>query len=50
MRERFRINNRIRAREVRLIGVDGAQVGIVSVQEAQRMADEHGVDLVEVAP
>ncbi len=50
IRERFRINNRIRAREVRLIGEDGSQIGIVSLHEAQSRADELGVDLVEVAP
>ncbi|PDW01229.1 translation initiation factor IF-3 [Candidatus Chloroploca asiatica] len=50
MRERFRINNRIRAREVRLIDENGTQVGIVSVREAIMMAEERGFDLVEVAP
>jgi translation initiation factor IF-3 len=33
-----------------LVGVEGEQVGIVSVQEALRMAEEAGVDLVEIAP
>ncbi|NJL34865.1 MAG: translation initiation factor IF-3, partial [Chloroflexaceae bacterium] len=50
IRDRYRINNRIRAREVRLIDEQGTQVGIVAIQEAQRMAEERGVDLVEVAP
>jgi len=35
---------------VRLIGVDGKQIGIVSIQEALRRAEEEGLDLVEVAP
>ncbi|WP_129628296.1 translation initiation factor IF-3 [Candidatus Oscillochloris fontis] len=50
MRDRFRINNRIRAREVRLIDENGTQVGIVSVREAVGLAEERGLDLVEVAP
>ena len=35
---------------MRLIGADGDNVGVVSIQEAQRMAREAGLDLVEVAP
>jgi translation initiation factor IF-3 len=35
---------------VRLIGVDGAQRGVVSLEEAMRAAEEAGVDLVEIAP
>ncbi|MBO9340600.1 MAG: translation initiation factor IF-3 [Roseiflexus sp.] len=50
MRDRLRINNRIRAREVRLIDENGAQVGIVSIRDALSMAEERGLDLVEVAP
>jgi translation initiation factor IF-3 len=45
-----RINHRIRVPEVRLVGVDAEQLGIVPVEEAMRLAAEHGVDLVEVAP
>jgi len=45
-----RINDRIRAREVRLIGPDGEQLGILSTREAIARAQEHGLDLVEVAP
>ncbi|HYM69313.1 MAG TPA: translation initiation factor IF-3 [bacterium] len=45
-----RINNRIRAREVRLIGANGEQLGVLSLQEALAKAQEAGVDLVEVAP
>lgn len=40
----------IREREVRLIGEDGAQLGIRSAQEALELAEEAGLDLVEVAP
>ena len=44
------INEQIRDREVRLIGADGEQLGIVSSREAQRIADEAGLDLVKIAP
>lgn len=44
------INEQIRDREVRLIGEDGEQLGIVSIQEAMRLAEEAGVDLVKIAP
>lgn len=43
------INENITAREVRLIGADGEQVGIVSIDEALRIADEAKLDLVEIA-
>jgi translation initiation factor IF-3 len=46
----LRINERIRAREVRVIGDGGEQFGVFPVFEALRMAQERGVDLVEVAP
>ncbi|MGR6036370.1 MAG: translation initiation factor IF-3 [Candidatus Nitrosoglobus sp.] len=45
-----RLNEEITAPEVRLIGIDGEQVGVVSVEEALRVADEAGEDLVEIAP
>ncbi len=45
-----RINEKIRAEAVRLIGPDGEQVGIVSVPEALNYADRLNLDLVEVAP
>ena len=44
-----RINDRIRAREVRLVGPDGAQIGIKPLPEALAFAREHDLDLVEVA-
>lgn len=44
------INEQIRDREVRLIGADGEQLGIVSAREAQKVADEAGLDLVKIAP
>jgi translation initiation factor IF-3 len=45
-----RVNRRIRAREVRLISGDGEQLGIVPLPRALMMAEEDGLDLVEVAP
>lgn len=45
-----RVNGKIRAREVRVIGVDGSQLGVVSLPDAINMARAKGVDLVEVAP
>ena len=44
------INGQIRDREVRLIGADGAQKGVVSIQAAMRAAEEAGLDLVKIAP
>jgi translation initiation factor IF-3 len=48
-RDQTRINERIRVPEVRLIGVDGQQVGVVSRDEALRYAQSKDLDLVEVA-
>ncbi|HET6666610.1 MAG TPA: translation initiation factor IF-3 [Intrasporangium sp.] len=45
-----RINERIRVPEVRLVGPNGEQVGIVRVEDALRLAEEANLDLVEVAP
>ncbi|MDT7570628.1 MAG: translation initiation factor, partial [Actinomycetota bacterium] len=45
-----RINDRIRVPEVRLVGPNGEQVGIVAIGEALRLAQENDLDLVEVAP
>ena len=46
----FRINEEIRVSEVRLIGPDGQNVGVVPIAEALRIAQEANLDLVEVAP
>ncbi|MBD9514298.1 MULTISPECIES: translation initiation factor IF-3 [Pseudomonadaceae] len=43
------INENITAREVRLIGADGQQIGVVSLDEALRLADEAKLDLVEIS-
>ncbi|WP_052021418.1 translation initiation factor IF-3 [Actinokineospora spheciospongiae] len=45
-----RINDRIRVPEVRLVGPNGEQVGIVRIEDALRLALEADLDLVEVAP
>ena len=46
----FRINEQIRVKQVRLIDDVGGQVGVVSIEDARKLALERGVDLVEVAP
>jgi translation initiation factor IF-3 len=45
-----RVNERIRAPRVRLVGADGDQLGIFVTADAQKIADDQGLDLVEVAP
>ena len=49
-RDQTRINDRIRVPEVRLIGDDGKQIGVVKTSEALSYAQERDLDLVEVAP
>lgn len=44
------VNDRIRANEVRLIGKDGEQIGVISRNEAMRMAEDSNMDLVLVSP
>ena len=44
------INSEIKDAEVRLIGPDGEQLGIVSNKEAQKIAEQHNLDLVKIAP
>ena len=46
----MRINEEIRAREVRVIGSEGEQLGIMSGRDAQQLAYEKHLDLVEIAP
>ncbi|MGN0931774.1 MAG: translation initiation factor IF-3 [Falsigemmobacter intermedius] len=45
-----RVNERIRATEIRLIGADGENVGVVTPARALAMAEEAGLDLVEISP
>jgi translation initiation factor IF-3 len=49
-RDQTRINDRIRVPEVRLVGEDGKQIGVVKTPEALAYAQERDLDLVEVAP
>ncbi len=44
------INEQIRDREVRVIGEDGQQLGVMSSRDAMKLAEEAGVDLVKIAP
>jgi len=48
--KKARVNRQIHVREMRLIGSAGEQVGIVSLDEALRMAEAEGLDLVEISP
>lgn len=45
-----RINDRIRAPEIRLIGAEGENLGVVTPHRARELADEAGLDLVEISP
>ena len=46
----LRVNERIRAREVRLVGEKGEQLGVMTLSQAWETARKHNLDLVEVAP
>jgi len=46
----LRVNGKIRAREVRVIGPDSKQLGVFPLNEALNLARQHGVDLVEISP
>lgn len=48
--KRIRVNRQIRLSPVRVIGHDGSQLGIMEVDKALALAEERGLDLVEVAP
>lgn len=50
IRKLIRVNERIYARQVRLIGPEDNQLGIVPIQKAREIADKYDLDLVEVAP
>lgn len=47
--DKVRVNHQIRLSPVRLIGADGTQYGVVPIEEARRIAEEQGLDMVEVA-
>ena len=44
------INEQIRDREVRVIGTDGQQLGVMSSRDAQKLADEAELDLIKISP
>lgn len=44
------INEQIRDKEVRLVGAEGEQIGVLPIKEAQQMASEKNLDLVKIAP
>ncbi len=44
------INEQIRDKEVRVVGADGEQLGVMPTKEAQKLADDAGLDLVKIAP
>ncbi|MBN2689505.1 MAG: translation initiation factor IF-3 [Gammaproteobacteria bacterium] len=50
IKDEVRVNGRIRAPKVRLVGPDGEQIGVMSSLEALREAEQHDLDLVEIAP
>lgn len=50
IRNRFRVNERIKASQVRVLNEEGKQIGIMIPEEALRLAREAGLDLVEIAP
>ncbi len=50
MSKDLRINEEIRVPEVRLVGLEGEQLGIMPIKQALKIATEKGLDLVEVAP
>ena len=50
IKEQHQINEEIRDREIRVISAEGEQLGIMSAQEALRLADEAELDLVKISP
>jgi len=50
IKELYQINQEIRDKEVRVIGTDGAMLGVMPVQQAQRLADDADLDLVKISP
>ncbi|MFQ5644888.1 MAG: translation initiation factor IF-3 [Thiogranum sp.] len=49
-RLKHRLNHNIEATEVRVVGAEGEQLGVISLEEAQKIADEANLDLVEISP
>ena len=49
-KEAPQLNGEIRDKEVRLIGTNGEQLGVMSARDAQKLADEAELDLIKIAP
>lgn len=49
-KQRTRINEQIRARELRVIGADGKNIGVIDREEALKQAEAQGMDLIEISP
>ena len=49
-KERIRVNHQIRAAEVRVIGADGENLGVISLSDALNRAHDAGLDLIEISP
>jgi translation initiation factor IF-3 len=45
-----RINHAIRAKELRVVGADGENLGVLALADALKAAEEHGLDLIEISP
>ncbi len=50
IKDLYSVNEAIRDKEIRLIGSDGAMLGLMSAQEAQKIADSEELDLVKISP
>lgn len=50
MAEKIRINRQIRARELRVIDVEGKNIGVLSLDEAIKLAEGRGMDVIEISP
>lgn len=48
--ERVRINQAIKAKELRVIGAEGENLGVISLKDALAHAEEHNLDLIEISP
>jgi len=50
LNDKVRINNQIRAKELRVVGADGANLGVIPTEEAVKEAEKVGLDLIEISP
>ena len=49
-KDTVQLNEQIRDKELRIVSADGEQLGIMSARDAQKIADDRGLDLVKIAP